>query len=623
MVAMKKITRFIFVVLMMGVLLVPFNNATANNLTFFQSFLSTDVVSAGVGGLRNQTSGVIVLGGVSGTITKAYLYWHGPTNSNLPNVNASILLNGNAVTGTNIGLSHDNCWLFANSQAYRADVTSLVTGNGNYSLTGFGSAANDVIGGANTNGASLIVFFDDGDPTNNRDVYLFDGNDSNFTNSFDPDGWQATLSGINYASGTASLQLHVADGQTLTDDALTLNSVQLVPGGAVFQGDSVPSANNGPANNGSLWDIKNFDVTSFLIAGSNTLSLTTGVVQDCVGLVVAAVDVPSIDTDRDGILNVADNCPLIYNPDQADKDLDGVGNVCDICPIDANNLCAGDYAETVTPPPAGQPGSFSNPAHPGQPVVVTAKFKNTSGADIFTPIPDCINTNFELTNDSGILPPRYRHRAYGFPNDFTTIPNGAEFLVTCDLSDMFDSSILVLGQQVQATYSNDIQDRDIVGGGCTNAPCFDAWIGSETSDPIQVFFTEENPVSRVDIDIKPGDFPNTWTCSNLNGALPVGLLSSASFDATTIDVNTVRFGKTGTEAKEIHRDKNGNAQRHTPADLNGDGRLDMIFHFRFGDTGFGCNNIPAGTASFILPGILTGTANGVAVTDSDNLQLVR
>lgn len=29
------------------------------------------------------------------------------------------------------------------------------------------------------------------------------------------------------------------------------------------------------------------------------------------------------DADNDGILNVVDNCPLTYNPDQLDSELDG------------------------------------------------------------------------------------------------------------------------------------------------------------------------------------------------------------------------------------------------------------------------------------------------------------
>ena len=37
---------------------------------------------------------------------------------------------------------------------------------------------------------------------------------------------------------------------------------------------------------------------------------------------------PNADSDLDGVLNVADNCPTQANPDQADADNDGVGDVC-------------------------------------------------------------------------------------------------------------------------------------------------------------------------------------------------------------------------------------------------------------------------------------------------------
>ena len=36
-----------------------------------------------------------------------------------------------------------------------------------------------------------------------------------------------------------------------------------------------------------------------------------------------------VDTDGDGVADVADNCPAASNPDQADADGDGVGNACD------------------------------------------------------------------------------------------------------------------------------------------------------------------------------------------------------------------------------------------------------------------------------------------------------
>ena len=93
------------------------------------------------------------------------------------------------------------------------------------------------------NGTSLLVFYDDGNDANNRDVVLFDGNDSNVPgNGFDADGWNVSLPGINYTSGTAGMDLHVGDGQSFDDDDIILNgATTLASGPAVFQGDSVPN----------------------------------------------------------------------------------------------------------------------------------------------------------------------------------------------------------------------------------------------------------------------------------------------------------------------------------------------------------------------------------------------
>lgn len=44
----------------------------------------------------------------------------------------------------------------------------------------------------------------------------------------------------------------------------------------------------------------------------------------------------STDTDGDGVFNFQDNCPDIYNVDQADADEDGVGDVCDNCEFTSN-----------------------------------------------------------------------------------------------------------------------------------------------------------------------------------------------------------------------------------------------------------------------------------------------
>jgi hypothetical protein len=281
--------RFLRAVVGAAAAMVLCAGAQATPLTYFDTVFDTDFTAVGIGGMRDGTgSATLDLSGVSGTVTKAYLYWHGPSNitATPATANASVSFAGTDITGTFLGISSDNCWGFANSVAYRADVTSLVTGNGNYALADF------IKPNVQINGVSLIVFFDDGNDANNRDVVLFNGNDSNIDNPFDTPGWDITLAGINYTSGTASAQFHVSDGQSFPDAAVIANGVTLAPAGSVFDGVFAQDA-GGPPQNGLLWDIRDFDVTSLLSPGLNNLNITSGVASDCLSCLLIAIDLPA------------------------------------------------------------------------------------------------------------------------------------------------------------------------------------------------------------------------------------------------------------------------------------------------------------------------------------------
>lgn len=263
------------------------STASASLISSFETQYDTDFAVAAVGGLRGNGFGDINLTGVVGTVTKAYLYWHGPTNSTDPNFNANLTLNGNAINGINIGFSDDNFWGQDNSQAYRADVTAFVNADGTYSLAGLSAA--------NSNGASLVVYYDDGDTTNNRDIVSFDGNDANFPNSYDPDGWLVGLSGINYSGGSAFLTMGVSDGQDFSigdDGFFYLNGIALNTAD-LFDGTTVPQTLGSSVENGSLWDLVNIDITSFLNIGLNSLSLTHSGQSDALSAIHFAINLPA------------------------------------------------------------------------------------------------------------------------------------------------------------------------------------------------------------------------------------------------------------------------------------------------------------------------------------------
>ncbi|RMG96318.1 MAG: glycosyl hydrolase family protein [Chloroflexi bacterium] len=97
-------------------------------------------------------------------------------------------------------------------------------------------------------------------------------------------------------------------------------------------------------------------------------------------------------------------------------------------------------------------------------------------------------------------------------------------------------------------------------------------------------------------------------CNNGNGVVPVVILTTDKFDATTVDHNSVRFGL----AAEAHTDKKtGVAKRHE-GDFEGDGDTDLIFHFRVKDTGYDCDSTSltlTGTTFAGEPVIAGGTAS--------------
>lgn len=108
----------------------------------------------------------------------------------------------------------------------------------------------------------------------------------------------------------------------------------------------------------------------------------------------------------------------------------------------------------------------------------------------------------------------------------------------------------------------------------------------------------------VDIDIKPGSFPNSVNPRS-NGVISVAILTTTTFDARSVAPMSVRFGPNG--AVEVHG-------RGHIEDADGDGDLDLVLHFRTQNTGIMCGNASAS---------LTGsTVGGQRIRGSDSVDTV-
>lgn len=111
-----------------------------------------------------------------------------------------------------------------------------------------------------------------------------------------------------------------------------------------------------------------------------------------------------------------------------------------------------------------------------------------------------------------------------------------------------------------------------------------------------------NSVIEVEIDIKPGSYPNSIN-TNSKGVIPVAILTTDEFDATTVAPETVRFGPG--EAEPVH---------YALEDVDGDGDTDMILHFKTQETGISPGDTEAA--------LIGETFGGIYIEGSDSVRTV-
>jgi hypothetical protein len=114
-------------------------------------------------------------------------------------------------------------------------------------------------------------------------------------------------------------------------------------------------------------------------------------------------------------------------------------------------------------------------------------------------------------------------------------------------------------------------------------------------------------VVRVTIDIKPGTYPNSVNLGS-NGVIPVAILSTPTFDASTIDPTTVTLAGASVQLKG----------KGTPMsslqDVSGDGRLDLVVHV---------NTEALQLTNTDVNAVLSGaTYSGVPIVGEDTIRVV-
>lgn len=122
-----------------------------------------------------------------------------------------------------------------------------------------------------------------------------------------------------------------------------------------------------------------------------------------------------------------------------------------------------------------------------------------------------------------------------------------------------------------------------------------------------------NQVTLVaDIDIKPGDSTNSIDL-NRDKKIAVAIHSTAGFDATSdIDLDSLRFGATGTEDSLVRHHKTGKLQ-YSFEDVNGDGLLDLVIYFDVSLTGLKEGDTEAILRGELLDGSLLEAVDVVSV----------
>lgn len=265
--------------------------ARVESSTGHQNFVVSGASTRQWAGHQTDPFNLTVAGITNGAqIKRAYLNWSYLTDNTFNLNEAFVKFNGIGVVGLESGRCEpDLVWGRQYTAAYTADVTSLITGNGTYSIA---EAVDEATSGqpALGEGISLLIVFEHPDePIRQIDIY-----NGMWTTMADTS--PISITGVKRAGRDLRLFTNALDGQeAFSDDFLIDGSVasHLAPGtfGNAFQGALGP----GPLGE-NYYDHFDNDIGAFVLPDSDSFTFQTighvngsPAYDDAIGHTIAAV----------------------------------------------------------------------------------------------------------------------------------------------------------------------------------------------------------------------------------------------------------------------------------------------------------------------------------------------
>lgn len=170
----------------------------------------------------------------------------------------------------------------------------------------------------------------------------------------------------------------------------------------------------------------------------------------------------------------------------------------------------------------------------------------------------------------------------------TTFGTGGK--VTTDIAGSFEEATAIALQS---------DGRIVVGGGAIVQGIFAFALARYLGDPTLL---------TVSIDVKPMSMNNPVNLTS-RGLIPVAVLTTDRFDATTVDPATACFGDAEDPSQRDCTETHGQGHR---SDVNGDGRADLVLHYAISQTG-----IDPGDTTACLTG---RTTTGIDIEGCDSIK---